>query len=92
MAPIAESYHYCLVLPSIVVAWWWVPRTGLRVPSWGPLLAATLLLAATQRVYGAPAVQEGGLALFAYPRVYGAFMLWGWLVQALDGFATRADT
>jgi hypothetical protein len=83
LAPVAESHHYLLVLPSIIIAWWWALTTRASLPSWGIVLTGTLLLSVPQRVYSMPSIQGGWLALFAYPRVYGAFVLWGWLGRAL---------
>jgi len=89
VAPIAESYHYCLVLPSLIIAWWWAFTTRSPATSWVVLTTATLLLTTTYSMYGWARIQAGGWALFAYPRVYGAFLLWGWLGSAVAALPRR---
>ncbi|HET9223256.1 MAG TPA: glycosyltransferase 87 family protein, partial [Roseiflexaceae bacterium] len=84
-APFGEGYHYVLVLPALLVAAWWAWQGGERHGSlpwmlWGILALAALLLAAPLP-YKSPALAVGWLALLAYPRVYGAYLLW--LVLAL---------
>jgi hypothetical protein len=95
-SPFAEEHHYVLVLPSLVIAWWWValgtvsvtPVTG-NVPAvtwrrWGScaaLAAATIALVAPLP-YEAQALTDGAMAILAYPRVYGACLLWAWLLFA----------
>jgi len=82
LAPIAEGYHYVLVLPAVMIAVWWAVRTRPGLASRAVLGVSLLLLTAPQSVYSNPAIQAGALALLAYPRVYGAFLLWGWLGHA----------
>jgi hypothetical protein len=83
LAPVAESYHYVLVLPAVVVAWWWALAMSAGLRSRLMLALATILLNVPHVVYGAPALRDGWRALLAYPRLYGAFALWAWLVGAL---------
>jgi hypothetical protein len=83
LTPIAESYHYLLVLPAVVVALWWATQRGASRISWALLFFAILLLITPMRFYGSRHFQAGWLALLAYPRLYGAFLLWGWLARAL---------
>jgi hypothetical protein len=83
LAPIAEGYHYLLVLPALVVALWWATQRGVSRIAWAVLLAAILLLVVPPRIYGSHRLRSGWLALLAYPRLYGAFVLWGWLARAL---------
>lgn len=45
-------------------------------------LVGALLLLGAPLPYGDPAMSAGWLALLAYPRLYGAWLLWGWLVRA----------
>jgi hypothetical protein len=77
-APVAEDYHYTLVLPSLVTAIWHAATAGASRTSWGVLLVAALMLGAPLP-FLFPPLAVGWLALFAYPRVYGAFVLWLWL-------------
>jgi hypothetical protein len=82
-APFAEGYHYTLTLvPLLVAGWWaWHARPGWR--AWAVLALAALLLGAPLP-YKAPQLQAGWWALAAYPRVYGAYLLWGWIAWALS--------
>lgn len=77
-APAAEDYHYLLILPSFCVAGWWAWQQKMPWRGWWLLLLAYLLVGAPIR-FASPTLSQGWLALFAYPRVYGAFLLWGWL-------------
>jgi hypothetical protein len=52
--------------------------------AWGALALAALLLGAPLP-YKAPQIQAGWRALAAYPRGYGAYLLWGWIGWALVG-------
>jgi Glycosyltransferase family 87 len=83
LAPFAESYHYVLVLPAIVVAFWSAVRRGSSRASWAILCIATLLVITPCRLYQARYLETGWLALLAYPRLYGALALWGWLACAI---------
>ena len=86
LAPIAESYHYVLVLPAVIVALWWATERGVSRISWALLLFAILLLITPIEVYDSRDHQAGWLALLAYPRLYGAFGLWAWLARALSQY------
>jgi hypothetical protein len=84
VAPVAEGYHYVLVLPAIVIAFWWTTREPHRRHWRWSLFACVALICTPQALYGSPPVQGGWLALLAYPRLYGAFGLWVWLGRALE--------
>ncbi|HYI21714.1 MAG TPA: glycosyltransferase family 87 protein [Candidatus Limnocylindrales bacterium] len=75
ISPIAEDYHYLLdLLPIFVGATiLWVERPR----SWGPwlLFAAALVLLAPAWPFNVAQI-DGWWALFFYPRVYGALLLW----------------
>jgi hypothetical protein len=92
LAPIAESYHYVLVLPAVIVAVWWATERGVSRISWALLLFAILLLITPIDVYNSRDHQAGWLALLAYPRLYGAFVLWGWLARALSQYEAKKVT
>jgi hypothetical protein len=81
-APFAEDYHYCLILPAIVVAGWWYAQQERSWPSQLLLVSALTLLCAKVN-YQASVLTAGWSALLAYPRVYGAYLLWFWLLLAL---------
>jgi hypothetical protein len=87
--PVAEGHHYLLVLPSLLVAAWHAQRSTLGWRAWAVLLVAALLLG-TPLPYKSPHLQAGWLALFAYPRVYGAYLLWAWLVWQASGLGVRS--
>lgn len=81
-APVGEGHHYLLVLPAVIVAVWWALYTRPGGVAWAVLFGAILLLGAPLP-YTSTRLQAGWLALLAYPRVYGAYLLWGWLGWAL---------
>jgi hypothetical protein len=91
LSPVAESYHYLLVLPTVIITWWRALSLRPGITSWAVVVSGTLLLVVPQNMYGSPAIRDGWLALFAYPRVYGAFVLWGWLGRALSGLRQHAS-
>ncbi|MCC7143485.1 MAG: DUF2029 domain-containing protein, partial [Candidatus Eisenbacteria bacterium] len=73
LSPWTLDYHYPLVWPVLVV---WGSAAPLG--RWnGKLIAglAVVLLLIPARWYCAPGLQEGLLALFAYPKLYGALLL-----------------
>ena len=79
-APLGEGYHYALALPSLLVGAWWAWRSGDWRSTeswmlWGALALAALLMAAPLP-YQSPVLAVSWLALLAYPRVYGAYLLW----------------
>lgn len=78
-APLGEGYHYTLVLPALLIAAWWAWTARLRWRAWAWLALAALLLSVPWP-YQAPQFSAGWWALLAYPRVYGAYALWGWLL------------
>lgn len=78
-APLAEDYHYVLLLPSLATAVWWMTKTG---QGGRPLLLALLLLA-LPLPFKHPLLAQSWLALLAYPRVYGAYLLWGTQLYAV---------
>lgn len=80
--PFAEGYHYTLALPALLAALWWAWHAQASRPMWAVLALAGLLISAPLP-YKSERVQAGWLALLAYPRVYGAYLLWGWLAGAL---------
>jgi hypothetical protein len=92
MSPIGEGYHYTLVFPALVTAWWWAIGTRAPVRSRLALVACTLLLCAPQRYYSSLSLQDGWRALLAYPMLYGALGLWAWLVSALRRLAAAGET
>jgi hypothetical protein len=49
------------------------------------VLALAALLLGAPLPYKAPQIQAGWWAIIAYPRVYGAYLLWAWIAWALTG-------
>jgi hypothetical protein len=91
LGPVAEGYHYVLLLPTVMIAWWWgALDADTSIASWVMLVTGTLLLVVPQKLYGSAAIQVGWLALLAYPRVYGAFVLWIWLGRQLKKHSSIA--
>jgi hypothetical protein len=68
--------------------------------SWSPLrrrprrhlwlAVASGLLCVPQAYFQSRHIQDGCLALLAYPRLYGAFALWWWLVRELGALPAAA--
>ena len=81
--PVAENYHYVLVFPAVVIAWWWATRARASWPTLLLLAGCTALLCVPQRFYGSLRIRDGWAALLAYPLVYGAVGLWAFFVHAL---------
>ena len=81
-SPVAEDYHYVLVIPSAVAAAWWAMRSRASVTAW-LLLALAGCLLTLPIPFKSPLLSEGWLALLAFPRVYGAYLLWLWLLWQL---------
>jgi hypothetical protein len=82
-APVAEGYHYVLVFPSVVIAWWWAASSNVSFPTLSLLAGCTGLLCVPQRYYGSVHIRDGWAALLAYPLLYGATGLWAFFVHAL---------
>jgi hypothetical protein len=81
-APVGEGHHYAMVLPSLLVAFWWAWKARLDWKAWAALIVASLMVG-LPLPYRASRLQAGWLALLAYPRVYGSYVLWAWLGWAL---------
>lgn len=86
-APVGEGYHYTLILPAIIIACWWAWQAHIGWLAWGVLAIAVFLLGAPLP-YQVEPLKVSWMALLAYPRVYGAYLLWGWLGWALVSVST----
>src|SRR4029079_6534975 len=84
VSPIADVYHDVMILPAILIAWWWALRGSAARRDWVVLALCTGLVCVPQRFYGSAQLRNGWAALLAYPRVYGSLILWGFLARALD--------
>ncbi len=73
IVPLALDYHYMLLLLPIMIL---VAQAGWT--RWSKLvLALAVALIATAIAYRQPALAAGWWALLAYPKLYGALLLWG---------------
>jgi hypothetical protein len=80
---VAQEYAYTLLLlPATVALGRCTEPTGegRGRTAW---LAVAIALVAAPLPYRAPALDDGWLALLAYPRVYGAWLLWAWLAREI---------
>ncbi|MBI2569010.1 MAG: DUF2029 domain-containing protein [Candidatus Schekmanbacteria bacterium] len=75
LSPVSLDYHYALLLiPMAILA------ADLRSSdSWPPraLLAAAMALIGLDLGYGSLGTAGGPIALLGYPKLYGAWLLWG---------------
>lgn len=83
LLPIAEEYHYALLILPFAAALGHLARDPRRAtPLAVGWLAASALLVAIPYDYKHPWFFDGWHALLAYPRLYGGWLLWGWLMWA----------
>lgn len=75
LSPVSQDYHYTLTLLPIVILMAWLQRNP-RPAAIG-LLAVGVVLIASFVDTGAPQRSAGAAALLAYPKLYGALLLWG---------------
>jgi hypothetical protein len=78
---LAQEYHFAMLLVPAAVAlarWFEVADRPVLDGLW---LTLSLALLAAPVAYESPSLAGGWLALFAYPRLYGAWLLWGWLMR-----------
>jgi hypothetical protein len=75
LSPLALDYHYMLALVPIAIL---AARLARRQRRWLFLiLTAAYALIAADLPYRSPALTEGAWAILAYPKLYGALLLWG---------------
>jgi hypothetical protein len=79
-----------LLLPSAIALAWALER---RSPMAWVLLAAAFLPVAADLPYRSPGLDHGAWALLAYPKLYGALLLWAALLGAawLAGIRAHPD-
>jgi hypothetical protein len=81
LLPFAEEYHYVLLLLPLAVAIDYLARGAMPQPRWAVgVLAVIIALLAVPWPYKDPWLNEGWHALLGYPRLYGGWLLWGWLM------------
>lgn len=76
--PLAEEYHYTLFLLPLAVMVSRIARKPFDARD-GVWLVAVLLLLAVPWPYKNMG-QDGWSALLSYPRLYGGWLVWGWLI------------
>lgn len=88
LSPVSLDYHYTLLLVPIALLIAWAGRQASLWP-WIVLGAAALMIAA-DLPYRSPRVAVGALALLAYPKLYGACLLWAlaWLAGIRPAWAS----
>ncbi len=82
LLPLAEEYHYTLLLLPLAVMASRMARKPLQARDVAWLVLAVLLLAAPLP-YKSPQLNDGWYALLAYPRLYGGWLVWGWLFKRM---------
>jgi hypothetical protein len=79
--PMATEYHYTLLLIPLAVTGWHVITTRQRFDAvW---FAAILILLCVPFDWNAPHWSTREFMLLAYPRLYGGWLLWLWLVKQM---------
>ena len=74
LSPVSLDYHYTLALLPVAILW---GEVGGRPYSWpARLLIVAALGISTDLPYRSPRLAPGVLALLAYPKLYGAYLLW----------------
>jgi hypothetical protein len=81
LSPQAEQYHFLILTVAFAVAVSMWPRWSRRSQA-GLALATVLVYAALP--YKDPRLWPGAIAVLAYPRLYGALIVWGLLMFASD--------
>lgn len=80
---VAQEYHFAVLLVPAAVAlarWSETEDRSALETFW---LVGALVLLAAPLPYEDPALTAGWMALLAYPRLYGAWLLWAWLIRGL---------
>jgi hypothetical protein len=89
---VAQEYAYTLLLLPVAVALGRCAEMtggGRWRTAW---LAIAIALLAAPLPYRDAAFENGWLALLAYPRVYGAWLLWAWLAREIGRDAVVAGS
>lgn len=75
LGPLSADYQYTVTLLPVALLLGWVRARG-TAWSWVIYLAGVALIAA-DLPYRSPRLSGGAWALLAYPKLYGAWLLWG---------------
>lgn len=76
LLPVAEEHHFVILLISIFILIADLIPAVVLPSTDGILLTLALLLLALPFPYENPSLSQGWLALLAYPRLYGGWLLW----------------
>jgi hypothetical protein len=74
LSPVSLDYHYTLALLPLAILLGDVGEQPLSAPA--ILVMAGALLIASDLPYRSPKLVPGVLSLFAYPKLYGAYLFW----------------
>ncbi len=75
LSPVSLDYHYVMALLSVALL---LSHWQRRMVSWeGLALTAGAILIAADLPYRSAELADGAWALLAYPKLYGALLLWG---------------
>jgi|WetSurMetagenome_2_1015567.scaffolds.fasta_scaffold24284_2 hypothetical protein len=85
--PATMDYHYVIILIPIFILIEWLRGKGTSL-FWG-LFISSFLLIALNLPYVSPKLSGGWVALFAYPKLYGAVGLWSISLIALRNTRTE---
>jgi len=81
--PRALDYHYVLLLLPITIV---AARSVTRDSAWrAAILVLAVALVALDLPYRSPRLADGAWALLAYPKLYGAWLLWGLAASTVWG-------
>lgn len=81
--PLAEEYHYTLLLLPLAVMAFRLTRQkpfNARDAIW---FVVAVLLLSVPWPYKSERLSDGWYALLAYPRLYGGWLVWGWLLKQM---------
>ena len=87
---LAQEYHGAMLLPvaAIAMATWRTGRASAGRTIW---LIAALVLAGGPFLYRDVAPSGGWIDVLWYPRLAGAWLLWGWLAREIAASPTAPD-
>ena len=80
---VAQEYAFTLLLLPAAVGLGRCAAATTIGPAWTAWLALAIALIAAPLPYRSPLFDDGWLALLAYPRLYGAWLLWAWLAREI---------
>lgn len=92
ISPASLDYHYAIILLPIFILIKWILKNQSRIV-WAALILFIILIAA-YIPYTSPKVTDGWLAIFAYPKLYGAIGLSGLFMfySSKDKVTTRGKS